>query len=49
VTPADVGLPAGERRRTPTSHPELRLTVYAPADERSRTALAAFVAESGAR
>jgi len=29
----------------PTSHPELRLTVYAPADERTRAALADFVAE----
>jgi transcriptional regulator with XRE-family HTH domain len=33
----------------PTSHPELRLTIYAPADEQSRTALAGFVAEVGAR
>ncbi|MEN3279508.1 MAG: hypothetical protein V7607_648 [Solirubrobacteraceae bacterium] len=33
----------------PTSHPELRLAVYAPADEQSRTALARFVAEVGAR
>jgi hypothetical protein len=33
----------------PTSHPELRLTVYAPADEQSRAALAGFVAEVGAR
>jgi transcriptional regulator with XRE-family HTH domain len=31
----------------PTSHPELRLTVYAPADERSREAVANFVAEVG--
>jgi hypothetical protein len=69
VTPADVGLPGGGRRRTPglrreevaqlagsdyprtapTSHPELRLAVHAPADEQSRTALARFVAEVGAR
>jgi transcriptional regulator with XRE-family HTH domain len=33
----------------PTSHPELRLTIYAPADESSRAALAHFVAEVGAR
>jgi hypothetical protein len=32
----------------PTSHPELRLTVYAPADERTRAALADFVAGVGA-
>jgi transcriptional regulator with XRE-family HTH domain len=31
----------------PTSHPELRLTVYAPADADSRAALAHFVAEVG--
>jgi transcriptional regulator with XRE-family HTH domain len=33
----------------PTSHPELRLTIYAPADEATRAALARFVAEVGAR
>jgi transcriptional regulator with XRE-family HTH domain len=33
----------------PTSHPELRLTIYAPADEESRAALERFVAEVGAR
>jgi transcriptional regulator with XRE-family HTH domain len=32
----------------PTSRPELRLTIYAPADETSRAALAHFVAEVGA-
>ena len=32
----------------PTSHPDLRLTIYAPADADSRAALAGFVAEVGA-
>jgi hypothetical protein len=46
--------PAGPLRlhhlqTAPTSHPELRLTIYAPADEQSRTALAGFVTEVGAR